>query len=257
MGLTFLDRRDAGRRQPPGDGAGLQASTAWVRSGSCCASTRNAMDGDAAFAEASLTGLVGRSASRPGALRRPRLQQLRPSGDPPSPDRRRSHGMSGRTRCCSSMGLNLPDGVAFSPSARWIAISNHNTGSVFMYRNNRSAGPVGPSPPVISAAPGIRTVSVSPPTVSSCLSPTRAVRVVHVYLAHRRRLARNPRPVTTLRVLSEKAYRRGRTQPGRRVARRALISTAACGCSRQPAGQQPLAFFDLRAMLKTIEHRSI
>ncbi len=35
-------------------------------------------------------------------------------------------------------GLSLPDGVALSPSARWIAVSNHNTGSVLMYRNNRS-----------------------------------------------------------------------------------------------------------------------
>ena len=38
-------------------------------------------------------------------------------------------------------GLDVPDGICFSPDARWIAVSNHNTHSVLLYDRRRGLGP--------------------------------------------------------------------------------------------------------------------
>lgn len=37
--------------------------------------------------------------------------------------------------------LDLPDGIAVSPSGRWLAVSNHNTSQVFVYRYDAALGP--------------------------------------------------------------------------------------------------------------------
>jgi hypothetical protein len=38
-------------------------------------------------------------------------------------------------------GLDVPDGICFSPDRRWIAVSNHNTHSVLLYDRSRRLGP--------------------------------------------------------------------------------------------------------------------
>ena len=38
-------------------------------------------------------------------------------------------------------GLDVPDGICFSPDSRWIAVSNHNTHSVLLYDRSRRLGP--------------------------------------------------------------------------------------------------------------------
>ena len=37
-------------------------------------------------------------------------------------------------------GLDVPDGICFSPDGRWIAVSNHNTHSVLLYDRSRRLG---------------------------------------------------------------------------------------------------------------------
>jgi DNA-binding beta-propeller fold protein YncE len=38
-------------------------------------------------------------------------------------------------------GLDVPDGICFSPDRRWIAVSNHNTHNVLLYDRSRRLGP--------------------------------------------------------------------------------------------------------------------
>ena len=107
-------------------------------------------------------------------------------------------------------GLNLPDGIASSPSARWIAVSNHNTGSVLMYRNRRSLDRGSkPAGYLLGAGypHGVRFTADSQFVfVADAGSP-----VVHVYLGIGDDWHGTRDPVTSLRVLSHEAYLRGRT----------------------------------------------
>ena len=124
-------------------------------------------------------------------------------------------------------GLDLPDGVAFSPSARWIAVSNHNTGSVLVFRNKGSLDRwTKPAGHLRGAGypHGVRFTADSQFVFVSDAGST----VVHVYLGIGDDWHGTRDPVTTLRGLSQKAYLRGRTnrQEG---GPRAVISTAAWG----------------------------
>lgn len=159
-----------------------------------------------------------------------------------------------KNRVLLEEGLNLPDGVAFSPSARWIAVSNHNTGSVLMYRNrgslDRRSKPAG----YLRGAGyphGVRFTADSQFVfVADAGSP-----VVHVYLGIGDDWHGTRDPVTSLRVLSQEAYLLGRTnrQEGgpKGIDLDGGMRVLAATCEHLP-----LAFFDLQAMLNTIARRS-
>jgi DNA-binding beta-propeller fold protein YncE len=160
-----------------------------------------------------------------------------------------------RNRVLLEDGLKLPDGVAFSPAARWIAISNHDTGDVLMYRNNRrldrSSAPIG----YLRGAGyphGVRfTADGQFVFVADAGAP-----VVRVYFAIGGGWRGTRDPLISLRVLNEETYWLGRTNPQEGGPKGIDIDggmrVLATTCERQP-----LAFFDLRATLKAIEHRSI
>lgn len=155
-----------------------------------------------------------------------------------------------KNRIIAAAGLSIPDGVAVSPTRRWIAISNHVTGSVLMYRNGKRLGPDARAagklrgagfPHGVRFADGGRFV-----LVADAGSP-----VVRVYLGAARRWGGTRDPVASLRVVTQDAYLRGRHNPeeggpkGIDIDRRNRVMAVTCH-------EQPLAFFDLRRTLDGI-----
>jgi hypothetical protein len=160
-----------------------------------------------------------------------------------------------KNRVLLQEGLDLPDGVAFSPSARWIAVSNHNTGSVLVYRNKGSLDRwTKPAGHLRGAGypHGVRfTADGQFVFVADAGSP-----VVHVYFAIGGGWRGTRDPMVSLRVLNEEAYRRGRTNR-EEGGPKGIDIDGGMRVLATTCWEQPLAFFDLRAMLKKIEHRSI
>lgn len=150
-------------------------------------------------------------------------------------------------------GLSIPDGVAVSPTRRWIAISNHVTGSVLMYRNGKGLGP--------DAKPAGELRGAGYPHGVRFADDGRIVLVadagnpvVRVYLGVAGRWQGTRDPVGSLRVVTQDAYLRGRHNPeeggpkGIDVDRRNRVIAVTCQ-------EQPLAFFDLRMTLERIARR--
>ena len=55
-------------------------------------------------------------------------------------DRRRDFAVTG-DETLLQRGLDVPDGICFSPDRRWLAVSNHNTHGVLLYDRSRRLGP--------------------------------------------------------------------------------------------------------------------
>ena len=55
-------------------------------------------------------------------------------------DRRRDFAATG-DETLLQRGLDVPDGICFSPDRRWLAVSNHNTHGVLLYDRSRRLGP--------------------------------------------------------------------------------------------------------------------
>jgi len=160
-----------------------------------------------------------------------------------------------RNKVLLEHGLNLPDGVAYGPGARWIAISNHNSGSVLMYRNNRRLGRWSEPAGSLRGAGyphGVRfTADGQFVFVADAGAP-----VVHVYFAVGGGWRGTRDPMASLRVLDEAAYRRGRANP-EEGGPKGIDIDGGMRVLATTCEEQPLAFFDLRATLKAIEHRSL
>ncbi|HET7716663.1 MAG TPA: hypothetical protein VFK86_13650, partial [Bauldia sp.] len=151
-------------------------------------------------------------------------------------------------------GLSIPDGIAVSPSERWIAISNHTTGSVLIYRNNRALGPE--TLPVgrledAGYPHGVRfTRDGQFIFVADAGTP-----VVNVYLGIGGDWRGTRKPIHSIRVLTDEAYLRGHVNPEEGGPKGIDIDgggrVLATTCE-----EQPLAFFDLRATLNAIARRT-
>jgi hypothetical protein len=150
-------------------------------------------------------------------------------------------------------GLSIPDGVAVSPTRRWIAVSNHDTGSVLLYRNGKGLGPDAKPAGELRGAGyphGVRFADSG----RIVLAADAGNPVVRVYFGAAGRWDGARDPVGSLRVVSQEAYLRGRHNPeeggpkGIDVDRRIRVLAVTCH-------EQPLAFFDLRKTLGGIERR--
>jgi hypothetical protein len=143
--------------------------------------------------------------------------------------------------------LSIPDGVAISPSGRWIAISNHKTRSVQMFRNTRLLNPQTPPAGVLYGAGyphGVRFTSDGLfVVVADAGGP-----IVNAYSAEGDDWRGLRLPVATPQIMSEEVFQRGRINPeeggpkGIAVDRGMNVLVATCDT-------QPLAFFDLPSVL--------
>jgi len=144
-------------------------------------------------------------------------------------------------------GLAIPDGISISADQRWIAVSNHAVGNVFVYaRTPQLDGETDPDAILtgIDCPHGLRFAS----DARHLLVADAAAPFVRVFAEPAGGWRGEQRPIGSLRVLDDETFARGRCNPeeggpkgidldrGRRV----LATT----CEHQP-----LAFFDLRNAL--------
>jgi DNA-binding beta-propeller fold protein YncE len=146
-------------------------------------------------------------------------------------------------------GLDVPDGVAASPSGRWIAVSNHHAHTVMMFRNtwllgkkSRPAGELRATtyPHGLRFTPDGRYV-----LVADAGNP-----FVNVYAAAEDDW-RGPRePIATVRVLDDAAFLRGQggADP-EEGGPKGIDIDPGMNVLAMTNGSVPLAFFDLSAIL--------
>ena len=146
-----------------------------------------------------------------------------------------------------SKGLSTPDGVAFNKSGRWIAISNHDTQSVFLYENtprlNKHSEPSGILYKV-NYPHGVRfTPDDNFVIVADAGSP-----YINIYAKDGDSWSGARDPVTTLRVLDETSYRRGRIIP-QEGGTKGIDVDNDMNILVTTSEYQTLAFFDLQKIL--------
>jgi hypothetical protein len=144
-------------------------------------------------------------------------------------------------------GLSIPDGICVSASHKWIAVSNHGTGTVLIYANtpmtNRRSEPAGVCRG-IDCPHGLRFVGDD----RYLLVAAAAAPYVHVFERGDGDWAGARDPAKTVRVLDEATFLRGRSSAeeggpkGIDVDRTMRVLVATCE-------QQVLSFFDLQKMI--------
>ena len=144
-------------------------------------------------------------------------------------------------------GLELPDGVAHGPGGRWIAVSNHDRHNVLLYRNDVPPGQADTPAGTLSgiAFPhGLRfTANGTALIVADAGAP-----FVRLFRSGDGDWSGERLPSASIRVLADETFARGHNNPqeggpkGIDATRDARLMVATCE-------RQPLAFFDLAAML--------
>ena len=109
-------------------------------------------------------------------------------------------------------GLDVPDGICFSPDRRWIAVSNHNTHSVLLYDRSRRLGPD-------SAPDGLLRNVLCPHGVrftfdqEFILVADAAARYVNVYRKGGETWSGTRDPVRLFEAVTPEVFARGRLNP--------------------------------------------
>jgi DNA-binding beta-propeller fold protein YncE len=150
-----------------------------------------------------------------------------------------------------SKGLSIPDGVAVNKERRWIAISNHNTHSVFLYENTpRLNGQSEPDGILrnVNYPHGVRFT----PDDNFVLVADAGSPYVNIYAKDGDSWNGTRDPVTTFRVMDEMTYRRGRSHPSEGGPKGIDIDSD-MNVLVTTCDQQTLAFFDLPEILKKRE----
>jgi hypothetical protein len=143
-------------------------------------------------------------------------------------------------------GLAVPDGVALSPSRRWIAVSNHGHHNVLLYRSDSDLGPGSSPQAVLSGVEyphGVRFADNG----KAIIVADAGAPYVHLYRSDGE-WAGERQPDASLRVLSEESFTRGRLDvanggpKGVDITRDGKLMIVSCE-------EEPLVFFDVRAFL--------
>lgn len=148
-------------------------------------------------------------------------------------------------------GLEVPDGVAHSPSGRWLAVSNHERGSVCLYRNGPAIEPDRPPAGIlrdIAYPHGVR-FSADERTI---LVADAGAPLVHLFRSERGDWAGNHAPAAKIRVLGDEAFARGHHNP-REGGPKGIDLMPGTGLLAATCTEQPLAIFDLDALLDPAE----
>jgi DNA-binding beta-propeller fold protein YncE len=151
-------------------------------------------------------------------------------------------------------GLAVPDGVAHSPSGRWIAVSNHGHHNVLLFRNDRDLGPVSGPQAVLNTLNyphGLRFVENG----RSILVADAGAPFVHVFRSNGE-WAGDLQPDASIRVLSEESFARGNIDPaqggpkGIDVTRDGNLMVVSCE-------EAPFAFFDVRELVEQVDPKGL
>lgn len=143
--------------------------------------------------------------------------------------------------------LNIPDGIAISPSHCWIAISNHDTHNVLLFRDDLFLGP--------DSEPRGSLENIKYPHGlcfaggdNFILLADAGTPYVHIYAKNSEEWDGEHKPVISITVMNDTTYMRGSYHPQEGGPKGIDVSsnmkTFVTTCH-----QQPLAFFDLEKIL--------
>jgi DNA-binding beta-propeller fold protein YncE len=152
-------------------------------------------------------------------------------------------------------GLDVPDSISHSHSGEWLAVSNHHTNSVFIFKNDNSlddeSEPIG-TLQGMSYPHGLRfSHDDSYIFVADAGAP-----LVHVYKRDDRCWwSGNHLPVYDLRIIDDETFGRGRTNPqeggpkGIDLSSDDHVLVASCE-------EEPIVFYDVRKIFEPLSIRS-
>lgn len=148
-------------------------------------------------------------------------------------------------------GLSFPDGVAVDRKRRWIAISNHEAHSVFLYENTTQLNPHSKPDGVLRNVNYPHGVRFTPDNnfvlVADAGSP-----YVNVYAKDGESWKGTRYPVTAFRAMAENIYKRGRFHP-QEGGPKGIDLDSGMNVLVTTCAEQGLAFFDLPGILKKRE----
>ena len=140
-------------------------------------------------------------------------------------------------------GLTIPDGIAHSPSGRWIAVSNHGHHNVLIFRNDGDLGPSSRPHAVLSGINYAHGLSFANDGRSLVVADAGAP-LVHLFKSDGEWTGER-QPDLSIRVLSDETFIKGRSDPasggpkGIDVARDGRLMAMTCE-------EEPLVFIDVR-----------
>jgi DNA-binding beta-propeller fold protein YncE len=148
-------------------------------------------------------------------------------------------------------GLDVPDGICFSPDSHWIAVSNHNTHSVLLYERSRRLNPDSEPDGVLRnvlCPHGVQFTSDQ----EFILVADAAARYVNVYKKDGATWKGTRDPVRLFQVMAPEVFMRGRLNPreggpkGIDIGTDSNVLVATCEF-------QTLAFFDVTEIVRVAE----
>jgi hypothetical protein len=146
--------------------------------------------------------------------------------------------------------LNLPDGICISRDGQWIAVSNHNTHDVLIYRNSPSLDERADPDGVLRCVHfphGLRfTEDGRHIIVADAGAP-----YVHIYTSEGHGWAGARNPVRSVRIMDEALFLRGRHNP-QEGGPKGIDIDRGMNVLVATSEYQPLAFLDLPAMLRDL-----
>ena len=147
--------------------------------------------------------------------------------------------------------LEIPDGICISKDGNWIAISNHSTHNVLLYKNTNSLNE--------NSNPDGILCSISYPHGLNFSSDDEFLLVadagspnVHIYAKGPGTWQGVRNPLMSLEVIEENTFLRGKYNPQEGGPKGIAISDD-MAVFATTSEHQPLAFFNLRAILDQIE----
>jgi len=166
------------------------------------------------------------------------------------------HLVDSRDRCrvlgselLLAAGLDIPDGVSVSRDRRWLAVSNHNTHSVLVFRCSPDLAPDSQASGELRGVAyphGLRfTEDGSHLVVADAGAPC-----IHVFAAKGGEWSGDHDPVTTLEVMDGETFQRGRYNP-QEGGPKGLDIDRTSRLLAVTSEHQPLVVFDAREMLTT------
>jgi sugar lactone lactonase YvrE len=143
-------------------------------------------------------------------------------------------------------GLDVPDGVTYSHSGRWVAVSNHNDRSVFIYEANRLGRedkPVG-ALRGMEYPHGLRFT----PDDRAILVADAGTPFVRVYAQPQADWTGTHQPVDSIEVIEPRAFKRGHKNP-EEGGPKGLVLTADGRVLCVTCEEEPLAIYELSERL--------
>jgi hypothetical protein len=160
----------------------------------------------------------------------------------------RADGVMTRSEVLLQKYLDIPDGVSVSPHRRWTAVSNHTPHNVLLYESSRAldadSGPDG----ILRGVHYPHGLSFSADGRHLLVADAGAPNI-HIYAQNSDEWRGVFHPVATLRVMTDETFMRGR----RSLAQggpKGLVIDGGSGAVALTSEFQPLAFFDLTALLQ-------